>query len=319
MIEIGGMNYVIPIVLFAYARPDHLHRTLDCLRENHVPLIYAFSDGPRTPDKAPAVAQVRDMLRVIDWCEVVLCERETNLGLGRSILTGVTEALGKHEMAIVFEDDLVCVPGTYDYLCTALKRYRDDSRVMSVTGWTHPLVTPKDIIGQPYFDGRAECLVWGTWVRAWQGMQVNAKTLIQRCKAEGIDVYRYGADLVDMANAELRMNIWAVRFLYWHILNGGLCLRPPWSMVEHIGFDAKGTNVEGELWIKNPPLKPCPPIPAQWPEPLEHPDCARLNRNAYGHRPTPFTYRYFRRMASIAAHRIGYPSWLRRIVASLKV
>ncbi|MEI6513512.1 MAG: sugar transferase, partial [bacterium] len=84
---------MIPIILFAYNRPDHLRRTLDCLRENRVPLIYAFSDGPCTPDKAAAVAQVRDMLRAIDWCDVVLCERELNLGLGRSILAGVTEVL----------------------------------------------------------------------------------------------------------------------------------------------------------------------------------------------------------------------------------
>ena len=135
----------IPIILFGYARPYHLRQTLDCLRENHVPLIYVFSDGPRTPDKAPAVAQVRYMLRAIDWCKVVLCERETNLGLGRSIVTGVTEVLGKHEAALIFEDDLVCVPGTYDYLCAALEHYRDDPRVMSVTGWTHPLVTPREI------------------------------------------------------------------------------------------------------------------------------------------------------------------------------
>lgn len=145
------------------------------------------------------MAQVRDMLRAIDWCEVVLCERETNLGLGRSILTGAIEVLEKHESAIVFEDDLVCVPGTYDYLCAALEYYKDNSQVMSVTGWTHPLITPSDITDQPYFDGRSECLVWGTWTRAWQGMQEDAKTLVQKCKAEGIDVFRYGADLVAMA------------------------------------------------------------------------------------------------------------------------
>jgi hypothetical protein len=61
------MKCIIPITLFAYSRPDHMRQTLDCLRENHVPLIYAFSDGPFTPDKAPAVAHVHEMLlRAID-------------------------------------------------------------------------------------------------------------------------------------------------------------------------------------------------------------------------------------------------------------
>lgn len=294
------MTLESPIILLAYARPDHLRQTLDCLRENQVPLIYAFSDGPRTPDKASAVAQVREMLRAIDWCEVVLCERETNLGLGRSILTGVSAVLSEHEAAIIFEDDLVCVPGTYDYLCAALEHYRDDPRVMSATGWTHPLVTPSDITDQPYFDGRAESWIWGTWARAWQGMQEDARTLMRKCQAEGIDVYRYGADLPSMAEAELQINIWAVRFLYWHILNRGLCLRPPWSMVEHIGFDVEATNAKAESWIKNPSLKPCPPIPPQWPAPVEHPACRNLWHEVGGKRPTvPVRlYRFGRRVAA---------------------
>lgn len=281
------MMKTIPIILFAYARPGPLNRTLECLKENHVPLIYAYSDGPRTPDKTPAVEEVREILRGIDWCDVVLCERENNLGLGRSILAGVTEVLKRHDMAIIFEDDLICVPGTYDYLCAALEHYRDDNRVMSVTGWTHPLVTPKNITDQPYFDGRADSLVWGTWARAWEGMVENeALPLMKRCEEQGIDIYRYGADMPDMARAEIKQNIWAVRFLYWHVFNQGLCLRPPWSMVEHIGYGADATNTQSEGWFTNPPLKPCPPIPEQWPESFEDPECFLLYQNVCGKRPS---------------------------------
>lgn len=295
---------LVPVILFAYARPTHLQRTLECLRGNKVPLIYAFSDGSRTPEKASSVAQVRNILRAIDWCEVVLCERETNLGLGRSILAGVTEVLAAHDSAIVFEDDLICVPGTYDYLCAALSQYRDDERVMSVTGWTHPLITPSDISISPYFDGRAECLVWGTWARTWRGMDIDANALMIQCENNNIDIYRYGADLVDMAKAELRRNIWAVRLLYQHILKGGLCLRPPWSMVEHIGFDAEATNASHESWLKSSPLKPSPPIPMQWPEPVEHPGCARLHQAVCGARPTLLgrVYGFVRYLAAKAWH-----------------
>ena len=276
----------IPIILFAYARPDHLRETLNCLRENRVPLIYAFSDGPRTTDKISLVNQVRDMLRAIDWCEVILVEREINLGLGTSILSGVTKVLDKHKAAIIFEDDLICVPGTYNYLCAALNQYQDDDRVMSVTGWTHPLITPRSVTDLPYFDGRAECWVWGTWARTWNGMEVDAKTLMEKCRDHGIDIYRYGVDLVNMANVELRQNIWAVRLLYLHILKKGLCLRPPWSMVENIGIGAEATNTKTDSWLKNPALKPCPSIPAQWPVPEENAECDRLHQNMCGVRPT---------------------------------
>ncbi|MBM3145510.1 MAG: hypothetical protein FJ010_11175, partial [Chloroflexi bacterium] len=85
------MKSMIPIVLFAYARPEHLRRTLACLRENHVPLIYAFSDGPKSPEVKTRVRAVREMLRQVDWCEIQVVEREENLGLGKSILAGVNE------------------------------------------------------------------------------------------------------------------------------------------------------------------------------------------------------------------------------------
>jgi len=278
------MNNIIPVALFAYARPDHLRQTLEGLRVNKVPLIYAFSDGPCTQDKAQEVAVVREILRKIDWCQVVLCEREENWGNGRSILAGVSSILSRHDSIIVFEDDLVCVPGTYQYLCAALDQYRDNLIVMSVTGWTHPSVTPSDVVDRPYFDGRAECWVWGTWARAWRGMDWDANTLMQACKAQGINVYRYGADLPAMAKVEIDRNIWAVRLLYHHILHGGLCLRPPHSLVENIGFDALATHGGSGKWA-NLPLKHCPPLLEEWPAAIENPECPYLWQKACGTKP----------------------------------
>ena len=288
------------MVLFIYARPDHLRRTLACLRDNRVTLIYAFSDAPRSPDKAALVEQSREILRAIDWCDVRLIEREKNWGLGRSIMAGVTDVLNKHEACLVFEDDLICVPGTYDYLCAALRHYQDDPRVMSVTGWTHPLVTPRNVGTTPYFDGRAECWVWGTWARAWSGM--NDRTALDMmlvAETRGIDRNHYGADLPQMAETEEERNIWAVRLLYHHIVQGGLCLRPPWSLVEHIGFDALATNASGPGQLANPPLRSCPPLPKAWPEPLENQDCAPLHRAATEPQPSlspPFRIRVANRL-----------------------
>jgi len=235
---------------------------------------------------AERVTEVRQILREIDWCEVHLVERAENLGLGKSILTGVTEVFEKHDTIIVFEDDLICVPGTYQYLCAALEHYKDTSNVMSVTGWTHPLFVPKNIGDQPYFDGRAECWSWGTWARAWKGMDQDAMSLLRACKQNNIDVYRYGADLPEMAKAEKQKNIWAVRFSYLHILNNGLCLRPPHSMVNQIGFDVEATNTKGASKLSLGELEACPPIPQTWPDPVENPECPGLWQRECGTRMT---------------------------------
>lgn len=277
----------IPVVLFAYDRPDHLRKTLGCLCENNVPLIHAFADGPKTLKEVERVAEVRRILRQIDWCEVHLVERDENFGLGKSILTGVTEAFQKYEAIIVFEDDLICVPGMYQYLCAALEHYKDDPRVMSVTGFTSPDNTPNDIIDEPYFDGRADCWVWGAWSRSWEGMHIPAKRLMALCKKKGIDAYKYGAPLPRMAKVEIRRNIWAVRFTYLHILKGGLCLRPPYSMIEHTGYGNLATNTKTDAPFFRP-LRKCPPIPKEWPEPIEHPECSTIWKKIDGGKPDRF-------------------------------
>jgi hypothetical protein len=268
----------IPVVLFTHARPDHLKRTLDCLRSNEIPLLYAFSDGPRGDSDAKSVDQVRELLHSVTWTQVKIVERTGNLGLGTSILTGVREVFTQEDSAIIFEDDLICVPGTYQYLCAALTAYEHDSRIMSVTGWTHPRIVPQGVRDQPYFDGRAECWVWGAWARSWSGMDRTALELMQACTDRGIDVRAYGDDLVTMAHMELDRNIWAVRFLFNHLVSGSVCMRPPWSMVDHIGFDDRATNAVEEIWLKQPPLRMAPPIPQVWPVPAESPECRALHQ-----------------------------------------
>ena len=267
----------IPVVLFAYARPAHLARVLTCLRDNRVPLILAYADGAKSGDDAAAVAETRALLRAVDWCEVRLTERPANLGLGRNVLAGVTEVAARHEAFVVWEEDLIAVPGAYGWICAALQQYAGDERVMSVTAWTHPRVTPAGLDGAPHFDARAECWVWGSWARAWRGMnEGDALVKMQAALARGLPADAYGSDLPAMAAQEVRKNIWAVRWLYHHFAQGGLCLRPPWSMVEHIGFDPQATNAAGATSWANPSLRPAPPIPSTWPDPAEHPACRAL-------------------------------------------
>jgi hypothetical protein len=276
------MSAPIPVIVFAYARPVHLARVLASLRENRVPRIVAYADGVKGAGDAERVAEVRRQLRGIDWCETRIVERSQNLGLGRNVLSGVSEVAAGDDAFIVWEDDLVAVPGTYDWMVAALRYYASAERVMSVTAWTHPRVTPRDVGSAPYFDGRAECWVWGTWARAWRGItEQNAWEKMLAAERSGIGRRSYGADLPGMAQVEERRNIWAVRWLYHHLQHGGLGVRPPWSMVEHIGFDELATNSQFSSEWTNPPLRAAPPIPVRWPEPREHPECRRLWRRAY--------------------------------------
>ncbi|WP_221032515.1 methyltransferase, TIGR04325 family [Actomonas aquatica] len=273
----------IPVVLFAYARPKHLERVLSCLRENEVPLILAFADGAKSTDSSESedVTAVRRLLRAVDWTELKLIERDNNMGLGPNVLDGVTRAAAEYDAFVVWEDDLICVPGTYAWLCAALERYADNPSVMSVTAWNHPRVTPEHVAEGSYFDRRAECWVWGTYARAWAGMPNEvAEAKMQAARQMGWGSSDYGADLPIMARDEAVKRTWASRWLYHHLQHNGLCLRPTRSFVEHIGFDESATNAAAATAWRNDSLPPNAELPTQWPEVAEHPDCRRLWQKA---------------------------------------
>lgn len=258
-----------------------MRRTLAALLVNEPARLIVYSDGPRPGDES-AVAAVRKVIAALDPATTELVIQTDNLGLGRSVRRGVTEVLDAFPAAIVFEDDLVCVPGTYRYLCAALERYAHEPRVMSVTAWTHPRLIPADTGARPYFDGKAECWAWGTWRRAWREMDRPPIAIMRDCERRGVDIARYGFDMPIMAAEANQRNLWAVGWWYAHMLHDGLCLRPPRSFVEHVGWDRRGTTMLPTMeanWA-NPPLAAAPLPPRDWPHPVEHPACPLLWRRA---------------------------------------
>ena len=269
----------IPVVLFAYKRIDTLRVTLDSLRKNNVGLLIVYSDAAKSEADSNAVSEVRMLLSKIDWCDTELHFAEHNKGLGQSIKDGLDDVFSRFEAAIVCEDDLEFVEGTLEYLSSALGHYADDNRVMSVTGYTNSHITPSDVGSNPYFDGRFECWLWGTWRRVWKDMQSHtALEMMNIVKDRGEDPYAWGGDLPYMAKTELRSNIWAVRMCYLHIMNHGLCLRPPWSMVNHIGWGEDATNgCSSDVWY-NGQLPQAPQTPPVWPEARLNEACAALHR-----------------------------------------
>lgn len=287
----------IPAVLFAYARPRHLGRLLAGLRAERVPLIHAYADGAKGAADAAAVAEVRAVLRGVDWCELRLTERPANWGLGKNILQGVTEVAAGHEAFVVFEDDLVVAPGAWAWLTAALRHYRQDFRVFSITGWSHPRVRPAAHAGGPYFDARAESWSWGGYARSWRGMtEQTALEKMAALQARGIDPATCGRDLPAMARDEAARNLWAVRWLYHHLLHNGLCLRPGEGFVDHAGFDDEATNAKEASGWANAALPVRVEVPTAWPDPVESPECRRLWREAAESAPGGLLRRLLRRV-----------------------
>jgi GT2 family glycosyltransferase len=133
-------------VLFVYCRPQHTRRTIRSLLQNAESAeseLIIYSDAPRTAAAAPQVQQVRDYCRGLQGFKAVrIIESQRNLGLARSIIRGVTEALEQYQQVIVLEDDLVLSPWFLRYMNAGLETYRDDELVASIHGYCYPVRQP---------------------------------------------------------------------------------------------------------------------------------------------------------------------------------
>src|SRR5674476_135976 len=100
-----------PIALFVYNRPAHTRLTVEALQQNVLAKdsdLIIYSDAPKTSEAANAVREVRQYIHQIDgFRSVTIVERETNCGLARSIIDGVTKVVNERGRIIVLEDDLV--------------------------------------------------------------------------------------------------------------------------------------------------------------------------------------------------------------------
>ena len=83
-----------PIILFVYNRPLHLQRTLESLGKNGLAPqseLIVYSDGPGTPEETGAVEEVRKMVHGVNgFHNIRIVERNENMGLSRSVVSGVT-------------------------------------------------------------------------------------------------------------------------------------------------------------------------------------------------------------------------------------
>ena len=103
----------VPVILFAFRRPDELRRTLTALRANHLAAqsdLYVFVDGPRPnhPDEPAKVAAVRDIVDgLTGFRRIYRRYQPVNRGCANSVIAGVTAVLKNHSSVIVLEDDIV--------------------------------------------------------------------------------------------------------------------------------------------------------------------------------------------------------------------
>jgi hypothetical protein len=242
-------NTFAPIALFVYKRPNHLKLTIEALIKNYLieeSELFIFSDGPKSDKDEIQVNEVRKFIKELKgFKKIFLIERETNFGLSKSIISGVTELVDRYGKIIVLEDDLVTSPFFLKYMNDALTYYNNIDEVISIHGYMYPL---NAILPETFFLRGADCWGWGTWKRAWNLFEPDGKKLLRELEEQNL-LSKFDWEGA-LTNVRMLKNFikgkndsWAIR---WHasaFLNNKLTLYPGKSLINNIGADGLGTNV----------------------------------------------------------------------------
>lgn len=242
------MKSLAPIALFVYNRPNHTKKTIDALKQNKLASqseLYVYADASRKHSEQSNVDQVRLLISQIEgFKKVTIIEQDTNIGLAKSIVSGVSDIVNKHGRVIVLEDDLVTSPVFLTFMNRALEFYIDKKNVWHISGWNYPL--EQSGLGSTFLWRAMNCWGWATWSDRWTHFEKNAEQLIGTFTKDDIRQFNLNNcenfwDQV-LANKAGKIDTWAIFWYATIFQNNGLCLNPTVSYVTNIGLDGSGVH-----------------------------------------------------------------------------
>jgi FkbM family methyltransferase len=241
-----------PVIFLIFNRPEHTRRVFEKIREVQPRHLFVVADGPRPGHAADEdrCAAVRAVIDDVDWpCDVHREFAETNLGCGRRVSSGITAAFEQFESAIILEDD--CVPDSsfFEYCSTLLERYRDNPRVMCISGDNfQDGVIRGD--GDYYFSKYAHCWGWATWKRAWQSYDINIPDWPRWRDSDVFEEIcpqaeerRYWSSIFDRCYRD-DIDTWDYQWILCCWMHQGLTALPNTNLVENIGIGPEATHTK---------------------------------------------------------------------------
>ena len=240
-----------PVALFIFNRPQTTQLVFEAIRSARPATLAVIADGPRrdVPGDAAACAEAQAVAARVDWpCDVRTLISQANMGLRGRIESGLSWIFSQFEEAIILEDD--CVPDrTFFRFCDEmLERYRDDARVLSVSGSSFQFGARRGE-GSYYFSRHNHVWGWATWRRAWSvhDPRMDAWPAARRSgwlEAEfGSAVARQYWDHIFEA-AHQTSHTWDYPWCFSCRRHGGLHVVPNVNLVSNYGFDKGATHTQ---------------------------------------------------------------------------
>jgi hypothetical protein len=302
----------VPVLLIIYRRPDLTARVFDAIAAARPRRLFVAADGPSSDSDREACAAAREAATRVTWpCEVLTDVAPRNVGCEIRVTSALDWLFEHADRGIVLEDDCVPAPGFFPFCETLLERYRDDTRIMHISGETYRAGSRVD--ASYYFSKYPLTWGWATWKRAWRLCDRDLATWPAfRSSPEAAALFdtddeRHYWTGTFQQRHERRLTDWD--YAWWYsCMTQGLSIHPAVNLVTNAGSGPAATHTGDGLLCHRPV--------GALEMPLRHPAWVLRNREAD---LETFDFRLVGALLKRQRtwrHHAGRPGrWLRRLAA----
>jgi hypothetical protein len=243
------MSNSVPVLLISYSRPKGLENLLLKCQKNTVSRIYIAIDGPRNSRDIENQMEIR---KIIDsfilyspGTHVQTWFRESNLGVGVSVISALDWFFQNEAVGHVLEDDLEPTDSFFSFSCEALERFESDSKIWMISG--SQILSDSDFVGHSRESRYPMIWGWSTWRDSWFQMR---ESLLSEKKfryfGRGVCENNYWA-VGGKRVLDGQVDTWDTALAGEFHINGKICLIPPINLVSNLGNDevAAHTSMDG--------------------------------------------------------------------------
>lgn len=252
------------VALLIFNRPETTQKVFESIRNVKPPKLFVIADGPRNelPEEAEKCAAARAIVERVDWdCEVLKNYSDINLGCGPRPASGISWVFEQVEEAIVIEDDCLPHPTFFPFCEELLERYRDDTRIMHISGNNFQLGSKLSKFSY-YFSRYPHSWGWATWRRAWKYFDFEMKFYPEISDTNWLNNYfndkksiEYWENSFKAAYGLDKSHIWDYQWGFACWIQNGLTILPDVNLVSNIGFSAAGTHTRDKCQFANLPAE----------------------------------------------------------------
>ncbi len=257
------MSLKTPVGFLIFNRPEITQRVFREIARAKPETLLVVCDGPRSnrTGEREKVLTTRAIINQVNWpCEVLTNFSDENMGCKRRITSGLAWIFKLVDEAIILEDDCLPDPTFFTFCRELLNYYRDDPRVVSISGNNFQDNQPRGGSSY-YFSKYFHCWGWASWRRAWENFDPDMATWPSFCEADYLSALTDSPEeksywqRIFSLQYEGKINSWAYPWLYSCWTQSGLTAIPEVNLVSNLGFGADATHTTGESRLAERPTR----------------------------------------------------------------